>query len=115
MSSTLNTKPATAASWAVTFVVSTAAFTSVCSASMISRTANANRPPRARPRSSAGPGGRRPGAGVRLRNASGTTISEHSGAAAMPSATAVWPSAMPTATARANISRDVDSRKTSPP
>ncbi len=57
---------------------------------------------------------RGPGAG-RRENASGTTTSETNGAAAMPSATAVCPSAIPTATASANSSRDVASRKTSPP
>ncbi len=51
ISSTLNTKPATTASSAVRSLVSTAALSSVCSASMIASTASAKRPPRATPRS----------------------------------------------------------------
>ena len=66
ISSTLNTKPATAASSAVRSVVSTAALSSVCSASMIASTANAKRPPRARP-SSSPPRARRAPAGGRRR------------------------------------------------
>ena len=55
ISSTLKTKPATTASSAVRSVVSTAALSSVCSASMIASTAIAKRPPRATPRSSPRP------------------------------------------------------------
>ena len=113
ISSTLNTKPATAASLAVRSVVSTAALSSVCSASMIASTATAKRPPRATLSSSSSRRGP-PARGWRA-NASGTTTSDTNGAAAMPSATAVCPSAIPTATASANISRDVASRNTSPP
>ncbi len=51
----------------------------------------------------------------RRANAAGTTTSESSGAAAMPSATAVWPLAMPIATASAKQMREVDSIRTSPP
>ena len=48
-------------------------------------------------------------------NAAGTTTSETNGAAAMPSATAVWPLAMPIATAIAKLMRETDSISTSPP
>ncbi len=48
-------------------------------------------------------------------NAAGTTTSETNGAAAIPSATAVCPLAMPTATASAKQMRETDSISTSPP
>ena len=48
-------------------------------------------------------------------SASGTTASDTIGAAAMPSATTDWPSAMPTATATANSTREQASMSTSAP
>ena len=86
---------------------------------MTQKTATAKRPPRARDRSAcisstvsaAGPWSAASASAAvgwatvaavsspRRENAHGTTTSETSGAAAMPSATAVWPSAMPMATA----------------
>ena len=56
-----------------------------------------------------------PARGGRRENAHGTTTSETNGAAAMPSATADWPSAIPTATASAKARRVIASRNTSPP
>ena len=97
----------------------TAALSSVCSAAMIASTATAKRPPRATDSASGSPcfspPALPPSTAGRRANASGTTTSETNGAAAIPSATAVWPSAIPTATASANSSRDVASRNTSPP
>ena len=76
---------------AVTLTVSTAAFSSVCSASWIAATAQA-KPAPARSVSAASAPARRleraPRAGA---SAHGTTSSEATGAARIPSATAVWP------------------------
>ena len=93
---------------------STPALSSVCSATITASTASAKRPPRASPSASAS-ARFSPDAGGRRENAHGTTISEKNGAAAIPSATAVCPWAMPTATATANASREHASRNTSPP
>ena len=114
ISSTLNTKPATALSAEVQSTSSTPALSSVCSATITASTASAKRPPRASPSASAS-ARFSPDAGGRRENAHGTTISEKNGAAAIPSATAVCPWAMPTATATANASREHASRNTSPP
>ena len=111
----MNTKPATAASAAVQSARSTPAFRSVCSLSMITSTAAAKRPPRASPSSSSPAVRSCPDAAGRRENAHGTTTSETNGAAAMPSATAVCPEAIPTATASAKASRAHASRKTSAP
>ena len=68
-----------------------------------------------------GSGGGGSGEGPRSRcvrwraSAGATTVSDTIGAAAMPSATAAWPSATPTVTASANRKRDTDSISTSPP
>ena len=51
----------------------------------------------------------------RRANAAGTTTSETNGAAAIPSATAVWPLVMPSATASAKQMRESDSISTRPP
>ena len=56
-----------------------------------------------------------PCARSRRPSAHGTTASDTIGAAAMPSATAVWPSAMLRATARANMKRELASIRTRPP
>ena len=108
MSRTLNTKPASAASAAVASTAITGPLSSACSATMIASTAPANpAPSRIEPRSPSGP--------PRRSIAHGTTSSETSGAAAMPSATTPCPDAMPTATASANRQREQDSSSTSPP
>ena len=112
MSRTLKTMPASAASAAVASTVSTAALSSVCSASMIPATASA-KPAGSRLAASLGPRLARPPR-VR-RSAHGMTISETNGAAAMPSATASWPSAIPTATSDREQKREIDSMSTSPP
>ena len=52
---------------------------------------------------------------ARRANAAGTTTSDTNGAAAMPSATAVWPLVMPSATASAKHRRETDSISTRPP
>ena len=46
----------------------------------------------------------------RRRKANGTTINDRVGAATMPSATAVWPEAIPRATAKGNAVRATDSQ-----
>ena len=150
ISSTLNTIPASAALLEVASTVSTAAFSSVCSASMIPDTHTAKPPPRRSDSSSwaaasctpsvpgpasaasassavIGPSSsrscstacapaRRAARSRRSRaKAAGTTTSETNGAAAMPSATAVWPLVMPSATAIAKQMRETDSISTSPP
>jgi hypothetical protein len=54
--------------------------------------------------------------GASLRaSAGGTTASDTMGAAAIPSATADWPSLIPIATASANRQRELASISTSPP
>ena len=58
--------------------------------------------------------GGRPAGATRPR-ANGTTASDTIGAATMPSATTDWPEAIPTATARANSTREEASISTSPP
>ena len=50
---------------------------------------------------------------ARPAKASGTTVRLSTGAATIPRATAVWPLAMPTATASANETRAVDSASSS--
>ncbi len=137
ISRTLKTMPASATSLAVASTVSTAAFRSACSESMIAETKIAKPPPRRSERSSCaavsctpsvpGPASAASasstvigaswaiGIGVRRAKAAGTTTSETSGAAAMPSATALWPLAIPTATASAKQRRESDSISTSPP
>ena len=87
ISSALNTKPASAASAAVASTASTGPLSSVCSATMIASTAPANpAPSRIDPPSVAR---LRAAAGARAPTAA--TISETSGAAAIPSATTPWP------------------------
>ena len=110
--------------------ISTEAFISVCSASMIPTTATANPAPYFIVKSSdassmaawAGPSRAASAAGIpdgprsrKRPNANGITNSDTNGATAMPSATADCPVPIPTATASANKKRDVDSRNTSPP
>ena len=51
----------------------------------------------------------------RRAKAAGTTTSETNGAAAIPSATAVWPLVMPSAAASAKQIRETDSISTRPP
>ena len=81
---------------------------------MITSTATAKRPPRARPSASSSLVLARGRLG-RRENASGTTTSETNGAAAMPIATTDSPLAIPIAAATANSSRAVASMNTSPP
>ena len=113
--------------------ISTAAFISVCSASMMPTTATAKPVPTFIERSSAasstaacaGPSRAASAAGrpdspecpgcLTRENANGITDSETNGATAIPSATALCPEAIPTATASANRNLEVDSRNTSPP
>ena len=105
----------------------------VCSQTMISSTAAAKPVPRASVNSGsradgssraaasswAGAGssavGAPAGGASRRASAGGTTASDTIGAAAIPSATAVWPSAIPIATASANRQRELASMRTSPP
>ena len=54
-------------------------------------------------------------AGSRPRSAHGTTMSETSGAAAIPIATTFCPDAIPRIAASANRQREQDSSSTSPP
>ena len=117
----------------VAATVSTAAFSSVCSASWIAETDDREAAAAAdrevadglldalgggtlerrvgrRRRSRASSRGR-----PRLAKAAGTTTSDTNGAAAMPRAIADWPCVMPTAAASAKAIREADSMKTSPP
>ena len=115
ISSALKTTPASAAV-AVALTVSTAALRSACSASWIAATDSAKPAParsvRRRASAAVGPArARRRG----RRSAHGTTSSDASGAARMPSATADCPDAMPSATATGKQKRDTDSNSTRPP
>ena len=96
------------------------AFRNACSLSMIRNTAAAKPPPWASVNSASA--GRSPSASAlppcsasafagapRRRNANGTTMRDSVGAATIPSATASWPVAIPTATASGNAVRDTDS------
>ena len=135
ISSTLNTNPviptvSPALLPAFAATISTPAFINVCSASMIPTTDTANPLPPLKLRSAfassisawAGPSPAASATGTPVRpltrsreNANGITHSDANGATAMPRPTAAWPDAIPTATASANMKREVDSRNTSPP
>ncbi len=118
--STLKMKPAAAAP-SEARTSSGPAFRSVCSLTMISSTAAAKPPPAASVNSDSPDAGADGVAGARLRatarpaKASGTTVRLSTGAATIPSATAVCPLAIPTATARANDIRAVDSASSRAP
>ena len=88
---------------------------SVCSASWIAATEPAKRRALAHPAAVARRRVRARGRASWRRSAHGMTISDASGAARMPNATAVSPVAMPTATATGKQNRDSDSNSTSPP
>ena len=106
--STLKMNPAAAASTAAR-TNSAPELTSTCSESIISSTAAAKAPPRASVNSSpASVGPSRWDVGWRRWRAiaNGSTVMLASGATAIPSATASTPSAIPTATATGNISRE---------
>ena len=113
MSSALKTTPASAVV-AVALTVSTDALSSVCSASWIAAT-DAAKPAPARSVSARSSTVAGASAAACLTIAHGTTSSEASGAARMPSATADCPWARPTATATGKQKRDTDSKSTRPP
>ena len=135
ISSTLKTKPASAAPplLSVALTSSGPAFRKVCSESMIASTATANPVPWESVNSGSPPGSPAEasssmrasaeafcpatgaGAGRAHLTATGTTASDAIGAAAMPSATTDCPSASPTATTSANMTRDRASISTSAP
>ena len=111
-------------------IVSTAAFSSVCSASWMPETEIAKPLPRRIDRSltassipsAAGPSsaaslaaGARSSRAARLANAAGTTTSDTKGAAAIPRPIADCPWLIPTAAASAKAKREADSMNTSPP
>ena len=118
MSSTLNTTPASSGSGDVPSTVSTDALSSVCSATITANTAAAKPAPRRNvsPPSvsltAATSGG---GSFVRRMKNHGTTSSDANGAAAMPSATAVCPEAIPKTTASGKQTLDTASKNTSAP
>ena len=119
ISSALKAKPASAALEDVASTITTGPLSSACSAAMTTSTAPANFAP---PRTDRPPSWRLSVAGGAAaarapgrRIASGTTISETTGAAAMPSATNDWPWAIPIAASSANRQREQDSISTSPP
>ncbi len=114
----MKTTPASSGSGDVPSTVSTAALSSVCSASMTENTATANPAPR---RSVSPPsvsftaatlGG---GSFCRRAKNHGTTSSDANGPAAIPIATAVCPDVTPTTTANAKQTRAIASMKTSAP
>ena len=125
ISSTLKVKPASAAPRAPSAASTSSgpALRKVCSLSMIASTATAKPVPCASVNSGSVPAcsgsgsSSATGAATRSRrpSAQGTTASDTIGAAAMPSATTSWPSAIPTATASANRQRELASISTSPP
>ena len=111
ISSTLNTKPARAASVLVASTATTGPLSSACSAAMIASTAAAKPVPRRTLRSPAAgcssvTGSSGPRRAARERNAHGTTTSDTSGAAAIPIATTVCPWAIPSTTANTNRKRE---------
>ena len=114
MSSALKTTPASAVV-AVALTVSTDALSSACSASWIAATESGEAGAGAQRQRALVDVGRRRRPRSAATIAHGTTSSEASGAARMPSATADCPWARPTATATGKQKRDTDSKSTSPP